>query len=753
MSATFQPAVSQSVVDLRADLDESRDLDVTLERGALAIRLAQGRKNIWLPIALNGTEIGALRFGANAGTVGAVHAWSDHAGTIGVEFSTAIGPMRSAITLGDDGTLRCKTSLLPAAETMLTEWPRDVLLHAETGTVVTHQRGLRSGIVFAQSDDPRPFSVFYFQNFSTLNDFFTVTKQTPAGTVGGDWPELGYAQPAGEPCVLPAAREFVISDAVVTFATDAPRSEDAIARLYLDLFAQTYLSIERPATTYHPWTERAEAALRDLVASPETTFIRQGRRYLKPYVGDDTKPPESMVQFTVAVNAGEYDRWRRAEGRLAPMLRATASSFFSDDLDCVVRWLPGETFDAAQADDNMSHEAMDSWYLHHSIFNVFRFAREGDAQARRLFERSLPYLIRVAHRFNYRWPIFFNLKTLDVIRGEAKPGSGGETDVAGLYALVMIHAYEMFGNADFLHEAEAAAARLTGLGFNLAYQLNTTGFAAEAALRLWTITNDRSYLGIAETCIANIFDNLWMWECTYEHAAHYRTFFGLFPLRDAPYIAPYEELEAHAKFYEFLALGGDEVRPSLRLLIGEFQKYSLDRCWFYYPDTLPVDALAEAARNGRVERSLSVPLEDLQDGREQSGQVGQEIYGAGLPFVLTARHYMRIADGAALMYCNYPAFDYRAADDGTAEWNVAGDPRCEAELRVLPCASSASLIVNAWTWAGRVPVPLRGVSTPEGHALFTVRGGMRISVRCAEAADTNADDGIAIGIPRDWART
>jgi hypothetical protein len=77
-------------------------------------------------------------------------------------------------------------------------------------------------------------------------------------------------------------------------------------------------------------------------------------------------------------------------------------------------------------------------------------------------------------------------------------------------------------------------------------------------------------------------------------------------LRDAPYVAPYEELEAHAKFHEFLELGGDDVRPSLRLLIAEFQKYSLHRCWFYYPDTLPVDALAEKTRNGRIERSAFV---------------------------------------------------------------------------------------------------------------------------------------------------
>jgi len=87
----------------------------------------------------------------------------------------------------------------------------------------------------------------------------------------------------------------------------------------------------------------------------------------------------------------------------------------------------------------------------------------------------------------------------------------------------------------------------------------------------------------------------------------YPTFFGLFPLHDAPYLAAYEELEAQAKFHEYLLLGGDDVRPSLKLLLAEYQKYALDRAWLYYPDALPAGALAPSQRNGSIERSLCVP--------------------------------------------------------------------------------------------------------------------------------------------------
>ena len=641
--------------------------------------------------------------------------------------------------------MRCTTSLLPVEDTCINDWPRDLYAaEPDGGTIYTHQRGLRSGIVFASGRMPVPFSIFYFQHFSSLTDYFTQTKRTPADTVGGAWTEFGYAPPTGDDCILSKARETVVSDAYVSLATEVPQSEDDVAALYLDKLADIYTTIDKPDLRYHDWVMRAESALRDLSLSPLCTYVRQGRRYLMPYVADETKPPESMVQLTVAVNAGEYDDWRNERSALAGALLENALSFFDENVASVVRWLPGEPFDGAQAEDNMNHVAMDSWYLHHSLFNMFRIARAGNENAKRLFEKSLPYVIRVAQRFDYRWPIFFNLHTLDVIRAEADPGKGGETDVAGLYALVMIHAHEMFGNVNYLHEAEVAVSHLHGLGFTLAYQLNTTGFAAEAALRLWKATRKRRYLGLSESCLANLFDNMWLWQCDYENARHYRTFFGLFPLRDAPYLAPYEELEAHAKFHEYLSLGGDDVRPSLRLLLAEYQKYALDRCWYYYPDALPIDVVAEKTRNGRIERGLSVPLEDLRDGREQCGQVGQELYGAGLPFVLTSRHYMQLGDTGMMAFCDYPMFDFSPCEDG-GTWRVSGDRRGDCVLRVVPSGVAVKArSISVSLKAGNVSVPVRGKISPEGHAMFSLRGAQTIVIHCAKRSDA-PEHSVVIG--------
>jgi hypothetical protein len=745
MSATFDPIVSPTELAIRTDLREAQDLGTVAVLPAIHVRAAQGRSNAWLVVTMDGADIAAIRLGPNAGDISNVQLWRKPDQTAGLECNTPVGSIRVKLEFHGDGVLRCTTSLLPDNDTIIASWPRDVfVLDSSRGAIHTHQRGLRSGIAFGTATAPKAFSLFYFQNFTSLGEYFRVTKHGPADSVGGSWSELGYAPPTGDGCVLPKAREFVISDAYLSFSSQHPTSEEAIAQLYLDMLAEIYLLLDRPATEYHNWPNRAARTLRDLSLSPDCSYVRQGSRFLTPYVGDSTKPPESMVQFTVAVNASEYDSWRGGRSHLTDSLRAGIEHFFDPELQTLVRWLPGEAFEPSQAEENMSHEAMDSWYYYHSLFNTFRFAQEGNEKARELFKTSLPFAIRVARRFNYRWPIFFNLKTLDIIRAEAAPGEGGESDVAGLYALVMLHAHEMFGDIEFLQEAEVAVAHLHGLGFRLAYQLNTTGFAAEAALRLWKMTRKKRHLGLAELCLANLFDNMWLWQCDYGRGDYYRPFFGLFPLRDAPYLAAYEELEAHAKFHEFLALGGDDVRPSLRLLIAEFQKYSLDRCWFFYPDAVPTDTLEDKARNGRIERSLSVPIEDMQDGYAPSGQVGQEVYGAGLSFVMTTRHYMNLTDGV-MAFSSYPMFDFKANGEGVFSWRAGGDPRAEGQLRVfLADVDRAALAIRVFVLAGDVRVPLGGRVASDGHAVFTVRGGQTINIEAISAADS-AEGDLVIG--------
>ena len=752
-----KPDTLPASVNARVALDDiggAQRLMVLCDRGPFRFDLRLGR-DIWVIATHDGKEIAALRVGfARDEASPEPRVRRDDAGIHTIEFASSLGAMRAKISFptNEAAVVRSALSVISPREVAMPAVARDVFaLDAEFGTVHTNQRSLRTGIVFCSAAEPGSTSLFYLQNFSSLSDYFAAVKKPPADTVGGRWPEIGYAMPSGEDCVLPAAREIVISDVFLTVLKGAPTDDAEIAGMYLDAFAQTYLALPKPTPEYHDWLARADQSLKHLTNSPECSGIYSGKRYLLPYVGDRTKPPESMVQFTVSVNMAEYDRWRNASSPVTEALRNLAPTFFDASVGSIVRWLPGVDFDADQAEDTMSHEAMDSWYIHHALFNVGRMAREsGDASARTYFERSLEYIIRVARRFAYRWPIFFHTKTLDVIRAEAGPGRGGETDVGGLYALVMLHAYEMFGGDDYLEEAKHGLQSLEGLGFRLGYQLNTTGFAAEAAMRMFIITGDRKYLGLSEICMANIFDNMWLWTCDYERGKHYRSFFGMFPLHDAPYLAAYEELEAQGKSHDYLPLAGEHLRPSLRLLLAEYQKFALDRAWFYYPDALPKGVVAENHRNGTVERALSIPLEDMQDGLAESGQVGQEVYGAGLPFVYASRHYINADAADCRVFCDYPMYDagVRKSEDGRqiVEWRADGDPRLTCELRVIPkTATAARAQVTVDIVDGADTSRIDGRLSSEGHAVFEVHGGQSLRIEWHNP-DSNIISAVPLGL-------
>ncbi len=741
-TADAPSALALHELDAESDTRATQDLGVLRTIGDATFGVRRGRTSLWVVASLRGRDVAALRLGHGGHDLEGPVTRAEAADAIVFEFGSQLGAFRTKIAFPADGRpiVRCTTSLLPTNDVVVRFWPRDLhVLGSPEGTIHTAQRGLRSGIVFASTENPERCTLFYFQNFSSLTDYFAATKRSPSGTVGGRWPELGYAPPSGEGCVLPSSREVVVSDAFLTISGDKPGTTGEVASRYLDLLAETYLCLPRPPVGYHDWLSRAQHTLRDLSISPKCTYVRGGRSYAMPYVGDTTKPPESMVQFTLAVNTGEYARWRGEPNGVARELAETVETFFDDEVGSIVRWLPGEEF-GSQSEDNMNHDDMDSWYLQHALFNASRLAAAGDAKARQVFARSLPFAMRVARRFKYRWPIFFDLRTLDVVRAESETGKGGERDVAGLYALVMLHAHELFGDAEYLEEARRALTSLHGLGFALGYQMNTTGFAAEAAMRMWKKTKDPAYLELSEICMANLWDNTWLWQGDYGSARHYRTFGGLFPLPDAPYLAAYEEFEAQAKFHDYLDLGGEDVRPSLRVLLAEYQRYSLDRGWYYYPDALPADVVAEKARNGAVERALAIPLEDLQDGWEQSGQVGQEVYGAGLALVYATRHYFPIDGAGCTAFSDYPIYDFRVDGEArSASWRVGGDPRCSCEVRIIPHdIEMPPLGVTLTTRAGAGEVHLRGDLTAEGHAAFSVPGGQSVEL-------TWGADGVRIG--------
>src|SRR5690606_2263071 len=113
-----------------------------------------------------------------------------------------------------------------------------------------------------------------------------------------------------------------------------------------------------------------------------------------------------------------------------------------------------------------------------------------------------------------------------------------------------------------------------------ALPIYNTAYAAEALLELWCMTKEDPYLRLSELCMANLLRNTALWEQKYGNAAAYPTFFMLFPLRDAPYAALFEEQECLASFNRYLACAVETYAPiakEILALLLDYCKYALHR--------------------------------------------------------------------------------------------------------------------------------------------------------------------------------
>jgi hypothetical protein len=629
--------------------------------------------------------------------------------------------------------IRYTTTFTARDPLLIPFWPRDMFITAPVerdtepkGTVLVSQVGTRSGLQYVTLDEPKSGALLYFQNLTALNDYAQATEASLGNVVGGSWPELGLALPPtlkGKP--IPAHQEIVLSDAFVAFSPDYPKDEREQSRQFLNLLADIYLLIPKPPTEYYSWPAMVDSGLQDLEYSHGCWSHGAGQDYLNAYVADYPTPPELMVQMAVLLPLIDYNDWCNTDLPAIKKIKNGLNAFYNKELKTVVRFLPALAGELSGDEEQLQPNVMDSWYLHHPLLNLGRMALRGDKQSRQLFLDSLAFTIKVAHHFNYEWPVLYNMQTLEVVKDETQPGKGGEKDVGGLYALVMLHAWQLTKENKYLLEAKKAAKSLHGKGFELFYQANNTAFGANAMLWLYKETKDGQYLDLAYLCLANIFKNFQLWECNYGYAKDYATFFAMFPLNDAPYTAAYEEQEVFAALHNFLLYAeGEDILPAVSLLIPEFLRYILHRAPFYYPPNLPKEMLSDEVKTGQVDHKLWIAIEDIHDGWEQSGTVGQEVYGAGVAFGIIPRHFYKIPDEDFMVYADYPTSDFKYRKGEWVKFTVKGDERLSCRMLIVKSEKSVLPVITVNGEDG----PLKSRQREDGHLEYVLRGNQQIKV-------------------------
>lgn len=631
-------------------------------------------------------------------------------------------------------SLRYITSLKPATDLLIPFWPRDIIIPGKdgkpdntAGEILMKQVGTRSGMIYFNITRPKSGSVLYLQNLTALNNYCQQTETTAGETVGGTWPELGFRPTPTTDKPLQAGKEVIISDAIVVFDETIPAKEADMVAQYLNMLAQAYLQLPKPDTKYQDWPDALEKGLHDLIESPGCWSQVAGHSYFNAYVSDYVTPPEIMVQLAVLLPLTDYVEWSGKKMDVTKVIREALPTFYDDKLKTIMRWLPAAADKLEGEEEQKEPMTMDSWYLHHPLLNLSRLALKGDKVANKLFLDSLDFAIKVAHHFKYQWPVFYKMDTLEVIKAETAPGKGGEHDVPGLYAHIMLQAYELTGNKRYLNEAETAAKKLQGLGFDLFYQANNTAFSAGALLRLSKITGNKTYKELSYLCLANVFKNVRLWECDYGYGKNVPAFFSLFPLNDAPYTAVYEEQEVFCALHDYLKHAeGEDVLPSVSLLIAEYIKYLVHRAIYYYPTMLPKEMLADEVKIGEVDPNLWIALEDLHDGWEKSGEVGQEVYGAGNAFGILPRHYLMIPGEDFMIYVDYPTSSFTARKGKPVNFTILGDSRLVCRL-VMVKMTDKKLPKFTVTAKGQKE-ELKGTTAGKGNIEYALNGGQAVSI-------------------------
>ncbi|WP_144062795.1 hypothetical protein [Sphingobacterium paucimobilis] len=537
------------------------------------------------------------------------------------------------------------------------------------GTTYHMQKQLRSGACFTDFGQKSKGTLLYFQDLSSLNKYAEHTQQSLSDVVSMQWPELGLSLPQSDQRAIQKGERYKLCHAYLIFEPTQPKDSIAMSRRYIRGLASIYEQLERPAIRTLPLPRYAHYALQGLVRTHGCWQQVEENAYLNAYLNDYETPPESMVQLAVLtplVLHSTLERSNHAQ-QVIGSLTAGLSNFFDPILKAFVRWIPNKEHHLDHSEEQKKPRVMDSWYLQHPLIQLASLleAKHLDADLENKFYQSLRFCIKVAHHFEYNWPIFYDLDTLEIIKEEAQPGQGGEKDVAGMYAYLMLKAYTLSGKKIYLTEAKRAAKTLFRFGFDLIYQSNNTAYAAEALLQLWVLTKEKKYLDYSELCLGNLLRNTGIWQRAYGNSKEYPTFFCLYPLTDAPYSAVFEEQETLASFHRYLRMAHTEKAPvaeDLQALMAEYTYYASCRLAYYLPSLLPKDILATRVKTGYLDAELWMPIEDLGDGWEAVGQVGQEVYGAGFLFQLIRYHYLSLDDTSSCCYIGYPYIEIDRKD-------------------------------------------------------------------------------------------
>jgi hypothetical protein len=526
----------------------------------------------------------------------------------------------------------------PTKEAPADPGPDVSLVHASAATLKEYAAAPPvAGNNLFLSDAKFGSTVLYFSNYTALGPYFDRTQSgvtqpnfpypragTKGSLVGVSGGSFGYVPPPSSLGSLPSKKTTVVVSSYLYLEPAIPSAEADIATAYLRALDTVDSAVARPSVPPADWKMLAAKSAADIARRANWVTLN-GHQYLRSYVSDTRSAPELLTQAGVLAGVRAYEARSNTSVSFDAALDADLSTYYDPVYGTVMNGLPHDP--SARGE---------SWYFVNNLISLLQLAQTGDGTAKRLLLESADAVIKLAHVNGYEFPQNFAYSDFN------GSGSQVEHDVAGGYAWLMLGLHELTGNAQYLDESETAIGHVAGAGFDLSYETHMSAYTAAAAQRLYAMTGDTVYHGYAVRALANLFHAVRLWDCTYgmcKKGSGYHTYMGLNPLPWSDYVAMLEQYEAWLGLQNYMRYAQNEP-AYITNLVKAFLRYSPRTLQYSLPPLLPPGAASAAAGEYSFvphnNLSWHIPLEDLREGEVSSGAIGQELYGAGGPFMFAA---------------------------------------------------------------------------------------------------------------------
>lgn len=532
------------------------------------------------------------------------------------------------------------------------------------------QRGPTCGAVYFR-DLPMKSFVFYFEDFSSLNDLYRLTgcdnpyNYPPAGNPGAvkmgeashwfqqtgpdennpqplrpfagkveKFKKFGYERPLSYR--VPKDTRLILADTYLYLRPAVQTDNVTVCRNFTEMLAGIYPSIRKPPQIRTDWQgEVMPQLLRDLMRPENTTVYKDTYHLPRAYVGYEHADMQ-LWNLLQLLHPLEFYVKKHPDDSAARKLRDRLDAALPLYWDKDIHWfrnspapIPTDTFDDIVYQMTVSGMLADVAVL-------------GNENARAILLDSRSRLLQMGKACGYTFANYW-------VKDFSKMQGIYPADAIGMYMYLMMALYELSDGRDAraLDAAKAAADKIAERCLDFGYEVNMTSGSAVACERLYQATGEQRYRDLAFIPLANTLQQAWLWECDYGVGEYTTTFWSFSGCPGAPCTAEFENHRARLAFRNYLQLAGESVSPAVARMLDDSWRYGMTQARFALPPFLVaagakkfIAAEGPSQTNcGEIRYDQMIPIEDIRVGwgtdiewwqnNAKLGVVGQELYGAG----------------------------------------------------------------------------------------------------------------------------